>query len=131
MKKEVIDKYVKDLPDLLEEVRKIPKEEIRTFIGQTPPYENMIIFLFGYLFKFFKFEELPQFNNTFPDALIAFDGELLPIEFEVFSSDFKRHEYDKEMRYLIVCWRHDWDKCPNNIDVLALEDFWNLAKEKS
>lgn len=91
----------------------------------------MVIFLFGYLFRFFKFEGLPEFHNIFPDAQIELNGELLFIEFEVWSSDFERHKHNKEMCNLIVCWRHDWDECPDSIDVVALEDFWNLAKEKA
>jgi hypothetical protein len=127
----VIEKYVKNLDGLIQEIRKIPSEIKTAITQQSPPYENAVIFLFGYLFKFFKFEELPEFNDEFPDAQVMLNGELLFIEFEALSSDFERHGHDKEMCNLIVCWRHDWDKCPNNIEVIALEEFWKQAKSGS
>jgi hypothetical protein len=130
MKREVIDKYIKDLSGLLEEVKKIPIEEIKTDKGETPPYENMVIFMFGYFFKFFKFKGLPVFSKEYPDAWM-FNEEPLSIEFEACSSDFESHGHDKKECNLIICWKHDWDKCPENIDVLALEDLWKLAKESS
>ena len=42
------------------------------------------------------------------------------IEFEYESRGFRVHGHDPLQCDLIVCWRHNWKKCPPNIQVLEL-----------
>lgn len=42
------------------------------------------------------------------------------IEFEYESRGFKVHGHDAAQCDLIVCWRHNWKKCPPHIQVLEL-----------
>jgi len=41
------------------------------------------------------------------------------IEYEFSSRDFKRHQHDPQGCNLIVCWEHNWPKCP--VEVLELK----------
>jgi predicted transport protein len=52
--------------------------------------------------------------------------EEVNIEFEFKSSDFERHGHVKSMNEgtkcdMIVCWEHDWRKCPKHIEVIELK----------
>jgi len=42
------------------------------------------------------------------------------IEFEYFSSDFRRHEHPQEGCDLIVCWKNDWAESP--LEVIELSE---------
>ena len=42
------------------------------------------------------------------------------IEFEVDSRGFLKHRHKKAGCDLIVCWRHNWPKCPRSIEVIEL-----------
>ena len=42
------------------------------------------------------------------------------IEFEYFSSDFRRHGHPQEGCDLIVCWKNDWPECP--LEVIELSE---------
>jgi hypothetical protein len=124
----IIKKYVKDYYGLLEEMRKVPLWAVES---QTPPYEQALVFTFGYLFRFFKFDEPPEFNDAFPDAQILFNGKLLFLEFERFSGDFVTHKHDPNKCDLIICWIDDWEERPFHIDVLELEPLWEKAYERA
>ncbi len=43
------------------------------------------------------------------------------IEFEFRSSDFKRHKHEPDKCDIIVCGKHDWKDCPNNIFLIELK----------
>ena len=58
------------------------------------------------------------------------DNEYI-IEFESFSSNFKKHGRSPERCNLIICWKHNWEECPNNIEVIELKHFWELAEQKT
>ena len=42
------------------------------------------------------------------------------IEFEYESRNFALHHHDPSKCDMIVCWRHNWNKCPEGIEVLEL-----------
>jgi len=60
------------------------------------------------------------------DALAFLEGEDVIIEFEAYSSNFKKEGYDASKCNFIVCWEHYWKECPENIDVLELKRFWEM-----
>jgi hypothetical protein len=125
MKKEVIKKYVKDLDGLLKEVNEIG-DYFLAWKGF--PNHNMVIFLFGCLYKHLNFQGILIGHEEAGDldALAFLDEEDVIIEFEAYSSNFKREGHDASKCNLIVCWEHDWKECPENIDVLELKHFWEM-----
>jgi len=70
--------------------------------------------------------------DAFPDALVVDyranreRGVKKYIEFEFLSSNFAKHNHDPAKCDIIVCWEHDWNDCPPNLEVIALK---TLIKE--
>lgn len=96
----------------------------RAFV-YAPTYENEVINLFGAIADELGFEILCN-RPAFPDceARKRIPGhrkrfERCLIEFEVTSSDYRKHKHPFTGCDLIVCWKHDWDECP--LPVLELE----------
>jgi len=59
------------------------------------------------------------------------DGRLqrVRIEFEYESKNFERHGHDPSACDVIVCWVHNWNDCPPNIQVIELKSFIeNMSK---
>jgi hypothetical protein len=52
----------------------------------------------------------------------------IAVEFELRSSDFRRHGHDPALCDLIVCWEHDWAECP--VEVLELRRVVRLAGKR-
>ena len=42
------------------------------------------------------------------------------IEFEYESKNFLLHGHDPKRCDVIVCWRHNWKECPEEIEVIEL-----------
>lgn len=42
------------------------------------------------------------------------------IEFEYESRNFRDHGHSPNYCDVIVCWRHNWQECPDNIEVIEL-----------
>ena len=42
------------------------------------------------------------------------------IEFEFESRNFRDHGHPARGCDVIVCWRHNWDECPEDIEVVEL-----------
>jgi hypothetical protein len=94
-----------------------------------PVNENGVIFLFGKVAA-----DLNMYVETIrpgcPDCIAKrYIGkgkwEELRIEFEFRSSDFERHKHHIHSAGecdAIVCWRHDWPKCPQDIEVIELQE---------
>src|SRR3990170_1063939 len=91
-----------------------------------PINEQGVVFLFGKIaHEFQMYVEL--IRTGYPDCIakryIGKDRwEEIKIEFEYRSSDFERHKHDPKDVDMIVCWSHDWDKCPKTIEVLELKN---------
>jgi hypothetical protein len=61
---------------------------------------------------FFKLEDIFGFSDVrvyhhYPDASAFYDGVEINIEFELSSSNFKKHKHDKSRCDLIICWEND------------------------
>jgi len=110
--------------------------EVIDFRGLTfgPVNEQGVIFLFSKVNDDLgiKIEEIKE---TFPDAIgRRFNGKAWvreTIEFEFKSSGYLKgprpHPTEKERAAnIIVCWEHDWEKCPKYIEVIELK---SLIKE--
>lgn len=48
--------------------------------------------------------------------------ELKYFEFEYLSSNFKQHGHDVALVDYIICWKHNWDDCPEDIEVIELKE---------
>lgn len=89
-----------------------------------PRNEAGVLVLFGMLAERLGFI-VEAVGQRFPDCVAkqAVDAERrawrrLLIEFEYRSSNFERHGHNPNGCDLIVCWEHDWPRCP--LDVLEL-----------
>jgi hypothetical protein len=65
-----------------------------------------------------------RLQPSFPDceALRRVAGgkcQLVKIEFESESRNFRRHRHDPRKCDLIICWEHNWPDCP--LEVLELK----------
>jgi hypothetical protein len=130
VKEEIIRKYVEDLDGLLEEVAEMDtyKEEHWE--------ENMLIFIFGRLFRFFSFSDIHISHDTKGDldatGYLESD-ESVEIEFEVFSESFRKDHLNhikKDEKVLVVCWEDNWENPPDNIDIIELKHFWEMKANK-
>jgi len=85
---------------------------------ETRFYENNVTFYFGFQIG----KQYPKGNirlifrrpDEYPDATLVNEdsGEVLEVEFEKRSSDFKASKHDTSKCDLIVCATHDWKECP-------------------
>ena len=42
------------------------------------------------------------------------------IEFEYESRNFLDHGHDPEKCDVVICWKHNWPECPENLEIVAL-----------
>lgn len=89
-----------------------------------PVNEQGVVFLFGMLAKELGFM-VEALQKGFPDCeakrQIAPDRwQRVNIEFEFESKNFREHGHPVNGCDLIVCWRHNWNDCPERIEVLEL-----------
>ncbi len=94
-----------------------------------PVNEQGVVLLFGILAKDLGYM-VESVQNSFPDCeakrLIAPNRwQRVHIEFEFESRNFQAHGHPPIGCDLIVCWRHNWPACPNNIEVLELSTLLN------
>jgi len=90
-----------------------------------PTNEQGVIFAFGLVARQLGFRVL-RFQTGFPDceALREVErGQLqrVSIEFEFESRNFLRHGHRRDGCDAIVCWRHNWKECPDNLEVIELK----------
>ncbi|MFC2164010.1 hypothetical protein ACFLT2_03310 [Acidobacteriota bacterium] len=97
----------------------------------SPLNENGVIFLFGKVIEDLNMY-IEEIKPGFPDCLgRRFTGrgwELVSIEFEYKSSNFKDHKHDPSKCDLIVCWEHDWPECP--LEVIELKETIKTLPDK-
>jgi hypothetical protein len=89
-----------------------------------PVNEQGVILLFGMLAKELGYM-VEAVQTGFPDCeakrQIGPDRwQLVRIEFEFESRNFRDHGHLSTGCDVIVCWRHNWDECPENIEVVEL-----------
>ncbi len=89
----------------------------------SPLNENGVIFLFGKVIEDLNMY-IEEIKPGFPDCVgRRFTGkgwELVSIEYEFRSSNFKDHKHDPKKCDIIVCWEHNWPDCP--IEVIELKE---------
>jgi hypothetical protein len=89
-----------------------------------PINELGVVYLFGVLHKTFDFK-IESIQSGFPDCIARRPikpgvYEELRIEFEYESKSFVSHKHDPSKVDMIVCWRHNWSDCPEEIEVIEL-----------
>lgn len=93
----------------------------------SPVNEQGVVFLFGRILEDLNMY-IEEVRTKYPDCVARrYTGkgwERVYIEFEFKSSDFQKHEHDKNECNIIVCWEHDWHECP--LEVIELK---SLIKE--
>lgn len=114
--------------------------EVIDFRGLTfaPINEQGVVFLFSKVNDEIgiKIEEIKDY---FPDAVgRRFNGKAWvreTIEFQFKSSDYIRDKHpikEDETANIIVCWEHDWERCPKHIEVIELKSLiQELPKQTS
>jgi hypothetical protein len=94
------------------------------WLRHEPINEQAVVFLFGMVAKKLGYV-VENVQTGFPDCealrLIAPGRwQRVSIEFEFESKNFREHGHPVSGCDVIVCWRHNWSDCPNQIEVLEL-----------
>ena len=89
-----------------------------------PVNEQGVVFLFGMLAKELGYL-VEAVERGFPDCeakrqIAPGRWQRVRIEFEFESRNFRDHGHPASGCDVIVCWRHNWDECPENIEVVEL-----------
>ena len=100
-----------------------------------PVNEQGVVLLFGMLAKKLGYV-IEAAQHGFPDCeakrrIGPERWQRVHIEFEFESRNFWEHGHPASGCDVIVCWRHNWDECPDNIEVLELASvIKSLAKSE-
>ena len=89
-----------------------------------PVNEQGVVLLFGMIAERLGYK-IESIQNAFPDCeakrRVAPDRwQRVNIEFEFESRNFRDHGHPASGCDVIVCWRHNWDERPKNIEVVEL-----------
>jgi hypothetical protein len=100
-----------------------------------PINEQGVVYLFGVLHDAFDLK-IESVQTGFPDCIARRDmgngrWEELRIEFEFQSTSFVKHKHDPDGVGMIICWKHDWQQCPDHIEVLELSSLIGDMEEIS
>jgi len=101
-------------------------------LRQEPVNEQGVVLLFGMLAKELGYV-IEAVQTGFPDCeamrqVTPERWQRVHIEFEFESRNFRDHGHPSTGCDVIVCWRHNWDDCPQDIEVLELS---NVVKSLS
>lgn len=91
-----------------------------------PVNEQGVVFLFGMVSRELGYL-VEAIQGSYPDCeakrqISRGQWQPVQIEFEYASKNFSDHGHDPKNCDVIVCWTHNWEDCPNNIEVLALSE---------
>lgn len=98
-----------------------------------PVNEQGVVLLFGILAKKLGYT-IEAVQTGFPDCeakrqIAPGRWQRVLLEFEYESRNFHEHGHPANGCDVIVCWRHNWDECPENIEVVELSSvIKSLAK---
>lgn len=97
-------------------------------MAHAPTNEDGVIFLFGVLAAELGFR-VERIQRGFPDCEAKREvspgkWEWARVEFEFESRNFKEHRHDPKGCDVIVCWRHNWVDCPEELEIIEL---WRLV----
>jgi hypothetical protein len=102
------------------------------WLRHEPMNEQAVVFLFGMLAKELGYR-VQNVQKGFPDCealreIAPGRWQRVSIEFEFESRNFRDHGHATDRCDVIVCWRHNWPNCPNQIEVVELS---NIIKSLS
>jgi hypothetical protein len=99
-------------------------------MNYAPVNELGVVLLFAQVAKKYRIR-VDQIQAAFPDCIayqtIGGREKQLRIEFEYRSKHFVPHGHDPKKCDMIVCWEHDWVRCPPRIRVLELRREFGLG----
>lgn len=94
-------------------------------LTNAPVNEMGVVFLFALVAWDLGFQVESLWARGYPDGRAK--REVAPgkwqdvaIEFEYESKNFVLHGHDEKKCDVIVCWRHNWKECPEEIEVIEL-----------
>ena len=93
-------------------------------MAHAPTNELGVLFLFGILAADLGFR-VERLQAAFPDCEAKREvspgkWELVFIELEIYSRNFKLHRHNPRGCHAIVCWKHNWPDCPEWLEVIEL-----------
>jgi hypothetical protein len=93
-------------------------------LRHAPVNKQGVVLLFGMVAKELGYL-VEAVQKGFPDCeakrqIAADRWERVKIEFEFESKNFRDHAHPASGCDVIVCWRHNWDKCPKHIEIVEL-----------
>ena len=93
-------------------------------MAHAPTNELGVLFLFGILAAGLGFR-VERLQAAFPDCeakreVAPGKWELVFIELEIYSRNFKLHRHNPRGCHAIVCWKHNWPDCPEWLEVIEL-----------
>jgi hypothetical protein len=98
-------------------------------LTNAPVNEMGVVFLFALVAWDLGFQMESLWGRGYPDGRAK--REVAPgkwqdvaIEFEYESKNFVLHGHDPKKCDVIVCWRHNWKECPEEIEVIELSACW-------
>ena len=102
-----------------------PRIDCRS-LSCAPINEQGVVYLFGVLHDVFDFQ-IESVQTGFPDCVARrFIGgdrwEELKIEFEFESASFEKHKHNPDDVHIIICWKHNWKTCPEQIEIIELSE---------
>lgn len=119
-------------PILPKKTRHVPLRDRATYGNPThfrglrhePVNEQGVVLLFGMLAKELGYV-IEAVQTGFPDCeakrrIAPERWQRVDIEFEFESRNFRDHGHPASGCDVIVCWRHNWGECPENIEVVEL-----------
>jgi hypothetical protein len=119
-------------PILPKKTRHIPLRDRATYGNPThfrglrhePVNEQGVVLLFGMLAKELGYV-IEAVQTGFPDCeakrrIAPERWQCVHIEFEFESRNFRDHGHPSNGCDVIVCWRHNWHECPEDIEVVEL-----------
>jgi hypothetical protein len=100
-----------------------------------PVNEQGVILLFGMLAEELGYM-VEAVQSGFPDCeakrqVAPNRWQRVNIEFEFESRNFRDHGHPLSGCDVIVCWRHNWDDCPDHLEVLELSTLINSGGSPS
>jgi hypothetical protein len=89
-----------------------------------PVNEAGVVFLFGMVAHLLGFD-VEALQGAYPDGEAKLEVEPgrwqnVRFEFEYESRKFPQHRHDPKKCDVIVCWKHNWKGCPQEIQVVEL-----------
>jgi hypothetical protein len=93
-------------------------------MAHAPTNELGVLFLFGIVAADLGFR-VERLQAAFPDCeakreVAPGKWELVLVELEIYSRNFKSHRHDPKGCHVIVCWKHNWPDCPEWLEVIEL-----------